>query len=60
MSKSTCQGAAFMIALEMQLSINSYIRQGLSCREIARKTGKDRRTVQGYLDHPERINQPRK
>ena len=49
-----------MIALEMQLSINSYIRQGLSCREIARKTGKDRRTVQGYLDHPERINQPRK
>ena len=49
-----------MIALEKQLDINSYIRRGLSCREIARKTGKDRRTVQGYIDKPERINQPRK
>jgi len=49
-----------MIALEMQLDINTMIRQGMSCRAIARKTGHDRRTIQRLLDHPELINQPRK
>jgi transposase len=49
-----------MIALETLLNIHSLIRQNLSCRAIARKSGLDRRTVQGYIDHPERINQPRK
>jgi transposase len=49
-----------MIALEIQLDINAYIKQELSCSEIARRTGLDRRTVQGYIDHPERINRPRR
>lgn len=34
-------------------------RQGLSYREIARKTGTDRRTVKKYIEHPERIGQGR-
>lgn len=49
-----------MIALEIQLDINADIKQELSCSEIARRTGLDRRTVQGYIDNPERINQPRR
>jgi transposase len=49
-----------MIALEIQLDINAYLKQELSCSEIARRTGLDRRTVQGYIDHPERINRPRR
>jgi transposase len=49
-----------MIALDTQLNIISYSKQGMSCREIARKTGRDPRTVKRYLDHPELINQKRK
>ena len=49
-----------MIALEIQLDINAYIKQGLSCSEIVRRTSLDRRTVKGYIDHPERINRPRR
>lgn len=49
-----------MIALEILLDINACIRQELSCSEIARRMGLDRRTVQGYIDHPERINRPRR
>ena len=49
-----------MIALERQLDIHSLHKQGFSCSEIARRVGLDRRTVQNYIDHPEKINQPRK
>lgn len=49
-----------MIALERQLEIHSLHKQGFSCSEIARRLGIDRRTVQNYIDHPEKINQPRK
>ncbi len=49
-----------MIALEKQLDINSFVRQGLCCSEIARKTNRDRRTVQRYIDNPGLINQARK
>jgi transposase len=49
-----------MIALEIQLDINAYIKQELSCSEIARRTGLDRRTVKGYMVNPERINRPRR
>ena len=49
-----------MIALEKQLEIQSLKRQGFSCSEIARRLSIDRRTVRNYLDHPERINRPRK
>ena len=49
-----------MIALERQLDIHSLHKQGHSCSEIARRVGLDRRTVQKYIDHPEKINQPRK
>ena len=49
-----------MIALERQLDIQHLHKQGFSCSHIARKIGIDRRTVREYLDHPEKINQPRK
>lgn len=49
-----------MIALEKQLDIQLLHKQGYSCSEIARRLGIDRRTVQKYIDHPEKINQPRK
>ena len=49
-----------MIALEKQLDIPSLHRQGFSCSQIARRLGIDRRTVRNYIEHPEKINQPRK
>ena len=49
-----------MIALENQLDIQLLHKQGHTKSEIARRLGLDRRTVQKYIDHPERINQPRK
>src|SRR5215472_2401096 len=49
-----------MIALEKQLDIQLLHKQGHSKSEIARRLGIDRRTVQKYIDHPEKINQPRK
>jgi transposase len=49
-----------MIALEKQLDIQYWHKQGLCASQIARKLGIDRRTVQKYIDHPEKINQPRK
>ena len=49
-----------MIALERQVDIHSLHKQGFSCSEIARRVGLDRRTVQNYINHPEKINQPRK
>ena len=48
-----------MKTLEEQMDIQHYQRQGLSYRAIARKVGCDRRTVKTYVDHPERMNQPR-
>jgi transposase len=49
-----------MIALEKQLEIQLLHRQGLSASQIARRLGIDRRTVRNYIEHPEKINQPRK
>jgi transposase len=49
-----------MIALEKQLDIQYWHKQGLCASQIARKLGIDRRTVQKYIAHPEKINQPRK
>src|SRR5437868_27609 len=49
-----------MVALEKQLDIHALHKQGYSCSEIARRLTLDRRTVQRYLDDPDRINRPRK
>jgi len=44
-----------MISRETKVDINYFHRQKLSYREIARKTGRDRRTVKKYAEHPELI-----
>lgn len=49
-----------MITREIKVSINYFHQQELSYREIARKTGHDRRTVKRYSENPELIGQPRK
>jgi transposase len=48
-----------MRTLEEQLDIAFYQRQGLSCRQIARKLGCSPRTVKKYAEHPELIGKPR-
>jgi len=48
-----------MILRETQVDINYYNQQGFSQREIARKTGKHRKTVKRYAGHPEIIGQSR-
>lgn len=49
-----------MITRETRVDINYWHRQGLSYREIARKTGHDWRTVKRYADNPALIGQPRR
>jgi transposase len=49
-----------MITRETKVDINYLHRQGLSYREIGRKTGHDPRTVKRYAENPELIGQPRK
>ena len=50
-----------MITRETTVDINFFHRQqGLSYREIARKTGHDPRTIKRYAESPELIGQPRK
>ena len=49
-----------MITRETKVDINYLHRQGLSYREIAKKTNRDRRTVKKYAENPELIGQPRK
>lgn len=46
--------------LEEQMNIQHAARSGLSYRAIARGSGCDRRTVKKYVEHPERVNQPRR
>lgn len=48
-----------MISRESKVDIDYFHRQGLSYREIARKTGRDRRTVKRYAQNPELIRQGR-
>lgn len=49
-----------MIAREKKVDIDYLHRQGLSYREIARKTGCDRRTAKRYAQNPELIGQTRR
>ena len=48
-----------MLSRETRVQISYYHQQGLSYREIARKTGHDRRTVKRYAENPELIGQGR-
>jgi transposase len=48
-----------MISRGTKVDINYFQRQGHSYREIARKTGRDRRTVKRYAENPELIGQAR-
>jgi transposase len=48
-----------MLARETKVDISYFHRQGLSYREISRKTGRDRRTVKRYAENPELIGQGR-
>ena len=48
-----------MIARETRVDISYFHRQGLSYREISRKTGRDRRTVKRYAENPELLGQGR-
>lgn len=48
-----------MVSRETKVDINFLHRQGHSFREIARKTGRDRRTVKRYSENPELIGQGR-
>ena len=49
-----------MKSQETKLDILLLHRQGLSCRQIARRTGSDPRTVKKYIEQPLRIGAPRK
>lgn len=49
-----------MISRETKVDISFWHRQGLSYREIARKTNQDRRTVKKYAENPDLIGAPRK
>lgn len=44
-----------MIPRETRVNINYLNQQGLSQREIARKTGHHRKTIRRYMEHPELI-----
>lgn len=48
-----------MISRETKVDISYYNRQGHSYREIARKTGRDRRTVKKYAENPQLVGQGR-
>ena len=48
-----------MISRETKVDISYFHRQGHSYREIARKSGRDRRTVKRYAENPELIGQGR-
>ena len=48
-----------MISRVRQVEINYFSNQELSYREIARKTGHDRRTVKRYAENPELIGKAR-
>jgi len=48
-----------MISRETEVEINYFNQQGFSHREIARKTGRHRKTVKRYADHPELLGQGR-
>ena len=48
-----------MVSRETEVDIDYFHRHGLSFREIARKTGRDRRTVKKYAQNPELIGQGR-
>lgn len=48
-----------MITRETKVDISYFKQQGLSYREIARKTGRHRKTVKRYADNPELIGQGR-
>jgi len=48
-----------MVSRETRVDMDYFHRQGLSFREIARKTGRDRRTVKKYAQNPELIGQGR-
>jgi transposase len=49
-----------MTPVEGQMDILCFTHQGLSYRQVAHKTGYDRRTVKKYVEHPELLNQPRR
>ena len=49
-----------MTLLETRMDIIIRHHQGLSFREIGRKTGKDRRTVKKYAENPELLGAPRR
>jgi len=48
-----------MVSRETKVDISYFHRQGHSYREIARKSGRDRRTVKRYAENPELIGQGR-
>jgi transposase len=48
-----------MVSRETKVDINFLHRRGLSYREIARKTGHDRRTVKRYAENPQLLGQGR-
>ncbi len=48
-----------MVSRENKVDISYFHRQGHSYREIARKSGRDRRTVKRYAENPELIGQGR-
>jgi len=48
-----------MLSRETKVDISFFHRQGLSFREISRKTGHDRRTVKRYAENPELLSQGR-
>lgn len=48
-----------MVSRENKVDISYFHRQGHSYREIARKSGRDRRTVKRYAQNPELIGQGR-
>ncbi|MDO8586729.1 MAG: hypothetical protein Q7T82_06770 [Armatimonadota bacterium] len=48
-----------MVSRETKVDISYLHHQGLSYREISRKTGRDRRTVKRYAEKPELLGQGR-
>ena len=52
-------GINIMISRVRQVEINYFSNQELFYREIARKTGHDRRTIKRYAENPDLIGRPR-